>query len=180
MNAKIGRLVLILILGLMAKNSLADDCQLIVSPPDIQLGNQIYSATRDDLFTTQALTVIATCPGNGPISILFNGISDGATHDFRFGHAGKMQLTLKSAKFNRVATDVLIGSPQSGEQRLTLGTPVILTPGTRVTSLTQNRQYGDEHLLTLELSLGFPTMAAHSKIRDLTEMTTQIRIEAYQ
>ncbi|POT58589.1 hypothetical protein C3432_11955 [Citrobacter amalonaticus] len=178
MNGKISRLVLILIVGLMTRNSLANDCQLIVSPTDIQLGNPIYSATRDDLFTTQELTVIARCPANRPISILFDGLSDGV--DFRFGHAGKMQLTLKSAKYNRVGTEVLIGSPHSGEQRLAIGTPAILTPGTQVTSLAQNGQSVDEHLLTLELSLGFPALETYSKIRDRTEMSAQIRMKAQQ
>lgn len=174
---KIAASLLGLALNLGATQVLAQNCQVQISRPDIQLGSKLYSAKNNELFTQQQLTVSAECPGDQPMSIQIDGASNLSNQAFGFGNAGEMTMTLQSARYNNAATELRVLVPQKGEQRLMPGQSIVLPPGSRITPVQQSRQ---EQLLTLELRLDFPASGKENRVRDLTEMAGQIRVTAQQ
>lgn len=75
-------LKLITVLWLVTPDAMAQNCQVVVSRPEIQLGKQIHVANAGTLFTQQEMTVAAECVGTGPITLLIDGTPDEGDNTF--------------------------------------------------------------------------------------------------
>lgn len=167
-------------LCLVGFGCVAQECQVMLSRPALQLGNERYSASTQTLFMDQELAIRAECPGQSAISLRIDGFPDPSGQYFRFGERGKMTLSLISAIYDNAATDLIVMSPLNEEKPLSSGQPVLLLPGTRVTAVQANRTEKAGHQLTLQLRLTFPASGRDSRVRDLTEYAGQIRFVAQQ
>lgn len=108
-------LKLITVLWLVTPDAMAQNCQVVVSRPEIQLGKQIHVANAGTLFTQQEMTVAAECVGTGPITLLIDGTPDEGGQHFRFGTAGSMTLTLLTAQYDGGDTGLRLSSALQGK-----------------------------------------------------------------
>ncbi|MGF6192700.1 hypothetical protein [Serratia sp. 2723] len=176
----IRRASLITLLWFVTPYSMAQNCQVVVSRPEIQLGNQRHSANAATLFTQQEVTVVAECEGEGPITLLIDGMPDERGHNFRFGATGSMTLSLLAAQYDGADTALRLSSVSQGERQLPSGTSVLLPPGSQLTTLATGTAGKETHQLIVQLHLDFPATGDEGRIRDLTEMGGQVRFEARQ
>jgi hypothetical protein len=173
-------LKLITVLWLVTPDAMAQNCQVVVSRPEIQLGKQIHVANAGTLFTQQEMTVAAECVGTGPITLLIDGTPDEGGQHFRFGTAGRMTLTLLTAQYDGSDTGLRLSSALQGERQLSSGSSVPLSPSSQITTLVTGAAGKETHLLIVQLRLDFPAAGDEGRIRDLTEMDGQVRFEARQ
>lgn len=173
-------LSLITLLWLVTPYSMAQNCQVLVSRPEIPLGNQRHSAHAATLFTQQEATVAAECVGEGPITLLIDGTPDEGGKNFRFGAMGSMTVSLLAAQYDGADTVLKLSSASQGERQLPSGTPALLSPGSQLTALATGADGKEPHQLILQLRLEFPASGDEGRIRDLTEMGGQVRFEARQ
>lgn len=173
-------LSLITVLWLVTPDAMAQNCQVVVSRPEIQLGKQIHVANAGTLFTQQEMTVAAECVGTGPITLLIDGTPDEGGQHFRFGAAGRMTLSLLAAQYDGSDTGLRMSSALQGERQLSSGSSVLLSPGSQLTTLATGAVEKETHLLIVQLRLDFPAAGDEGRIRDLTEMSGQVRFEARQ
>lgn len=168
------------VLWFVTPYSLAQGCQVGVSRPEIQLGKQLHAANAETLFTRQEVTVTAECAGEGPITLLIDGMPDEGGQHFRFGTAGRMTLSLLAAQYDGADTGLRLSSVSQGERQLSSGSTVFLSPGSQLTTLATGTTGKETHLLMLQLRLDFPASGDEGRIRDLTEMDAQVRFVARQ
>lgn len=161
----------------IATACMAQQCQVVISHPEIQLGAQRYSSNLEMLFGRQTLMVTAECLGDGPMKVLIDGTPDAEGQQFRFGATGSMVLSLLSAQYDGVDTALRLASAQQGERQISSRQPVMLPPGSQLTTLMAGNPGQQRHLLTLQLRLDFPVTGGESRIRDLTELDGQVRFE---
>ncbi|WP_411753865.1 hypothetical protein [Serratia sp. (in: enterobacteria)] len=173
-------LCLTAVLWLVTPDSMAQNCQVVVSRPEIQLGKQRHVANAGTLFTQQEVTVAAECAGAGPITLLIDGMSDEGGQHFRFGAMGKMTLSLLAAQYDGSNTGLRLSSASQGERQLSPEPSVLLAPGSQLTTLATGAADKETHLLIVQLRLDFPAAGDEGRIRDLTEMDGQVRFEARQ
>ncbi|CAM3872964.1 hypothetical protein [Serratia silvae] len=173
-------LSLITLLWFVTPYSMAQNCQVVVSHPEIQLGKQRHTANAATLFTRQEVTVVAECVGEGPITLLIDGTPDEGGQHFHFGAMGRMTLSLLAAQYDGGDTGLRLSSASQGEKQLSPGSSVLLPPGSQLTTLAPAVAGKETHLLTLQLRLDFPASGDEGRIRDLTELGGQVRFEARQ
>jgi hypothetical protein len=171
---------LITLLWLVTPYCMAQRCQVVVSRPEIQLGNQRHSANAATLFTQQEVTVAAECVGEGAIALLIDGTPDEGGKNFRFGAMGSMTVSLLAAQYDGADTGLRLNSVLQGERQLPAGTSLLLSPGSQLTALATGAAGKDTHQLIVQLRLDFPASGDEGRIRDLTEMGGQVRFEAQQ
>lgn len=173
-------LSLIILLWLVTPYSMAQRCQVVVSRPEIPLGNQRHSANAATLFTQQEVTVAAECVGEGPIALLIDGMPDEGGKNFRFGTMGSMAVSLLTAQYDGADTGLKLSSALQGERQLASGTSMLLPPGSQLTARATGAAGKETHRLIVQLRLDFPASGEEGRIRDLTEMAGQVRFEAQQ
>lgn len=176
----IRRLSLTAGLWLVTACCMAQSCQVVVSRPEIPLGKQLHAANSATLFTQQQVTLTAECVGEGPITLLIDGMPDEGGQHFRFGATGRMTLSLLAAQYDGVETGLRLSSASQRERQLSSGSLMLLPPGSQITPLTPGIAGQETHLLMLQLRLDFPAAGDEGRIRDLTEMDAQVRFEARQ
>lgn len=167
------RTLMAVTLWLTALPGLAQNCQVVVSRPNIELGNQYVSTVSKTLFTQQELTAQIECEAGGPIGVRIEGTADSKGSAFHFGNGGRMTLTLLSARYNGVETALRLTQPY--EKLLAPGESTKLTPGSELLLPMQTASESRRNL-TLQLRLDFPFTGKEMPVRDLTELEGQIRL----
>ncbi|XGI79113.1 hypothetical protein ACED16_19010 [Enterobacter hormaechei] len=161
-------------------HAMAQDCQVVTSRPEIQLGNKLYAANSDSLFTQQILTLTAICSRAGPVSVRVGGTPDDSGKHFRFGARGRMELTLLSAQYSNTEAILTLISPDRGVRRFIQGQAEPLSPGSQITLRRETDVGPEPHPLILQIRLDFPASGDEGQVRERTEMDGQLQFEATQ
>jgi len=168
------------LLWLTATQAMAQECQVLVSRPEIQLGSQPPAVDGKAQFAQQMLTVTATCSGEGAVSLLVDGTPDESGKYFRFGERGRMALKLLSAQYNGADTALTVISAERGERQFRPGQAERLSAGNQLTVRKATGDDSSSQQLTLQMQLDFPASNNEGRMRDRMEMSGQLRFEAVQ
>lgn len=160
---------------LIAPQSLAQECLVMVSRPEIQLGTRPHIVDSRELFLQQILTVTATCNGEGDVGIVIKGMQDESGKNFRFGEKGLMELKLISANLNGANTTLTIISTELDERQFIAGQSERLSADD-ILKLPESTGVGSRHL-KLNMQLNFPSPNYEERAVDKTEMNGQLRFE---